>query len=75
MLGIWSQFENILMTAKETRTGLRRDLSGFGLLAAGGFFGLSDCLEDSIDISLENSTAKNYLPGLPKTVDHQQLKI
>ena len=70
MLQLWSQLENI-SKATEAQTRLRPFLSGFGMPAIRGFFGFGDCLENSI----ENSTVKSYLPGLPKTADHQQLKI
>ena len=70
MSRIWSQLENISKTT-EAQTRLRRNLCGFGMPATKGFFGFSDCLENRI----ESSTVKTYLPGLPKTADHQQLKI
>ena len=70
MSRIWPQLENI-SEATETQIRLRHNPSGSGMSVRYRFFGFSDCLENRI----ENSISKSYLSGLPKTTDHQQLKI
>lgn len=70
MTKLWLQIKSI-SKATAALEPLRRSLSGFGILATEQSVGFYDCLS----FSIENVSGCNNLSGLPKTADHQQLKI
>ena len=74
MSQVWLQLEN---TSKATtaQIRLRRNLRAFEMFAIDGCFGISDPFGYLSENSPQNLTVESNLLGLPKTTDHQQLKI
>ncbi len=71
---LWLQFE-IISKATTAQIRLRRNLRAFEMSATGDCFGIGDRFGYLSENSPKNLTLESDSSGLPKTTDHQQLKI